>query len=65
MSGQRGEGRKRPEHRRDGVEEPCGGRGTEERGLETFKGALRLGRPGSAGLRQVDKVMGTDGGVYA
>lgn len=45
-----------------GVEEPCGGR---ERGFETFRGVLKLERPDSAGLRQVDKLMGTDVEVYA
>lgn len=48
-----------------GVEEACGGREMEERGLEPFKGVLKLERPASAGLRQVDKLMGTDAEVYA
>lgn len=48
-----------------GVEEACGGREMEERGLEPFKGVLKLERPDNAGLRQVDKLMGTDAEVYA
>lgn len=48
-----------------GVEEACGGREMEERGFELFKGALKLERPDNAGLRQVDKLMGTDADVYA
>lgn len=48
-----------------GVEEPWGGREIEERGFETFKGVLKLERPDNAGLRQVDKLMGTDAEVYA
>lgn len=48
-----------------GVEEACGGREMEERGFEPFKGVLKLERPDNAGLRQVDKLMGTDVDVYA
>lgn len=48
-----------------GVEEPCGGRDIEERGFETFKGVLKLESPDNAGLRQADKLMGTDAEVYA
>lgn len=48
-----------------GAEEACGARAMEDRGLEPFKGVLKLDRPDSAGLRQVDKLMGTDVEVYA
>lgn len=48
-----------------GVEDPCGGREMEERGLETFREVLKLERPDNAGLRQVAKLMGTDAEVYA
>lgn len=48
-----------------GAEEPGGGRAMEDRGLETFRGALRLERPDSAGLRQEGKLMGTEADVYA
>jgi hypothetical protein len=48
-----------------GAEEACGGRETDERGLELFKGALKLDSPDNAGLRQVDKLMGTEVEVYA
>lgn len=43
-----------------GAEEACGGREMEERGLDTFRGGVKLERPDNAGLRQVDKLMGTD-----
>lgn len=48
-----------------GAEEACGGRAMEERGFDTFRGVVRPERPDSAGLRQVDKVMGTEADVYA
>lgn len=38
-----------------GVEGACGGRG-----MEPFRGALRLESPERAGLRQVDRLMGTE-----
>lgn len=43
-----------------GAEEACGGREMEERGLDTFREGVKLERPDNAGLRQVDKLMGTD-----
>lgn len=46
-----------------GAEEACGGREMEERGLDTFKGVVKPDRPDSAGLRQLDKLMGTDADV--
>lgn len=48
-----------------GAEEPCGGREMEERGFEPFKGVLKLESPDNAGLRQVDRLMGTDVEGYA
>lgn len=48
-----------------GAEETCGGSEMDESGLDTFRGAGKLGRPDRAGLRQVDRVMGTDADVYA
>lgn len=45
-----------------GAEEACGGRAMEM-GLDTFKGVVKPERPDSAGLRQVDKLMGTDADV--
>lgn len=48
-----------------GAAGPWGARATEARGLETFTGALRLGSPDRAGLRQVDRLMGTDVDGYA
>lgn len=48
-----------------GAEEACGGREMEESGFDTFRGVVRLESPDSAGLRQVDKLMGTDVDGYA
>lgn len=48
-----------------GAAGPWAARATEARGLETFTGALRLGSPDRAGLRQVDRLMGTDVDGYA
>lgn len=48
-----------------GSAENTGVMGAEDRGLETLKGARRPGRPGSAGLRQVGRVTGTEADVYA
>lgn len=45
-----------------GAEEACGGR-EMDRGLDTFKGVVKPERPDRAGLRQVDKLMGTDADV--
>lgn len=42
-----------------GVEDACGGRD-----IEPAKGVLRLESPDSAGLRQVDTLMGTEVGGY-
>lgn len=48
-----------------GVEEPCGARGRAGRALEPVRGALSPGRPGSAGLRQDGRLMGTEAAGYA
>ena len=48
-----------------GAEEPCAGSGRAGRGLEPLGGALRPGRPGSAGARQDGKLTGTEAAVYA
>lgn len=34
-----------------GAEEPCGGREMEERGLEPFKGVLKVESPDNVGLK--------------
>lgn len=47
-----------------GVEPPCGARGRAGRALEPVRGAPSPGRPGSAGLRQDGRLMGTEAAGY-